>query len=118
MVSEVREMLDKLLKGAEDLREADSGRMDAFNAFVEAAEKTGALDLKTKELIILAISLYSRCDNCIVHHTQAAFKAGASRQEVIESAFLACFMGGGPTVASTATVLLDAIAAFAPGYGR
>ena len=83
MANEAREMLSKLLAGAEALGRVDKERMQAFNTFVETTEKAGALDLKIKELIVVAISLYSRCDGCIVHHTQEALKSGASREELI-----------------------------------
>jgi len=78
----------------------------------------GAIDLKTKHLIVLAISLYSRCEYCIVEHVQLALEAGASREELAETAFLAGLMGGGPTVACCASILRGAIDTFAPDYGK
>lgn len=118
MAKNPREILNDLSGGLEALGKADSQRLQAFAAFSQAVKKPGALDLKTKELIGLAIGLYTHCEYCIVHHTNGAFKAGATREELIETAFVACSMGGGPTLAYSATLLQDAINTFAPDYGK
>jgi AhpD family alkylhydroperoxidase len=112
------EMLSDLEMGTEALGKADSQRMQAFRIFGQAATEPGALDRKTKELIGLALALYSHCDYCIVSHTKKAFEAGANRDEIIETAFVAGLMGGGPIVAYCATLLQDAINTFAPDYGK
>lgn len=118
MVRDARETLSEHQENIEAFGKADSKRMQAFVTFVEASLEEGALDLKTKHLIILAISVYTRCEYCIVEHTQEALKAGASREELIETAFLAGLMGGGPTVACCASILRGAIDTFAPDYGK
>lgn len=118
MAKNPREIFKDILGGLEALGKTDSQRLQAFMAFSEAAKEPGALDLKTKELIGLAIALYVHCEYCIVHHINGAFKAGATRQELIETAFAACLMGGGPTLAYSATLLQDAINTFAPDYGK
>jgi len=38
-----------------------------------------ALDGKTKELIAIAVSVASRCDDCIGFHVKAAVDRGATR---------------------------------------
>jgi AhpD family alkylhydroperoxidase len=111
-------MLDKLNKGMGTLAKVDSERMEAFMAFVEATEKPGALDMKTKQLITLAIALYAHCEGCIADHTRLALKAGATPKELVETAFVACFMGGGPAMAKIATVLVDSIHTFAPEFSK
>src|ERR1700704_1658416 len=40
--------------------------------------KTGKLDEKTRQLISLAVAVTTKCDGCIVVHTDAALKAGAA----------------------------------------
>ena len=84
---------------------------DVFKAFGEisrAAQRPGALDRKTKELIALAIAVGGRCDACIAYHARGAGKAGASRQEIAEALAVAIQMGGGPAVNSAT----DALRAF------
>ena len=75
--------------------------------------KPGALERKIRELLALVIALCKNCKPCIVHHTNEALKAGASRQELIEAGFVAVQMGGGPALVSL-IALEDSINAFAP----
>jgi AhpD family alkylhydroperoxidase len=56
----------------------------------------GALDVKTKELIALAIGVVEGCDGCIASHSQAAVRAGATRQEAAETIGVTFLMHGGP----------------------
>jgi len=118
MVRDAREILSEHQENIEAFGKADSKRMQSFMGFYEASLETGALDLKTKHLILIAICLYNCCEQCIVEHTQEALQAGASREELIETAFLAGLMGGGPVVACSASILRSAINTFAPDYGK
>ena len=58
----------------------------------------GALSAKFKELITLAISITSRCEGCIAVHVRGALRAGATRQEILETIGVAVYMGGGPAM--------------------
>lgn len=69
-----------------------------FTEFVESAEATAALDHKTKELLSLAVGVVTRCDHCILWHTDAALEAGASHDEIIDTLKVAVVMGGGPAM--------------------
>lgn len=79
----VRESMGELLKG--------------FGGLHQAAMKESALGVREKELIALAIGLALRCENCIYSHVRAAIKAGATREQILETAGVAVMMGGGPT---------------------
>src|SRR4051812_44135329 len=68
-----------------------------FGALHQAAMKPGALTSAEKELIALGIGLAVRCEQCIYAHVQAALKAGASREQVLEAAGVAVMMQGGPS---------------------
>ena len=46
--------------------------------------KKGALDLVTKELIYVAVSITNNCDYCIRSHTTAAKKKGATDEMIKE----------------------------------
>jgi AhpD family alkylhydroperoxidase len=67
-----------------------------FSAFHQASLSPGALDVRTKELIALSIAVIERCDWCIASHSEAAARAGATRQEAAEAIGVAFLMGGGP----------------------
>ena len=79
--------------------------MKAFGSLASAATKDGALDKKTKELMAIAISISIRCEGCIAYHTHNAFKAGASREEMLETINVAIEMGGGPSTVYGAKAL-------------
>jgi AhpD family alkylhydroperoxidase len=72
---------------------------DVYAGFVElhkAALKPGVLDVKTKELIALAIAVSKQCDGCIASHARGAAKAGATEAEVAEMLGVTILMNGGP----------------------
>jgi len=77
----------------------------AYGQLVQSAMKSGALDGKTKELMAVAISVSVRCEDCILYHTRAAIKLGASEAEYVESLDVAVELGGGPSVVYAARAL-------------
>lgn len=83
-----------------------------FGALHQATMKSGALPASEKELIALGIALAVRCENCIYAHVQAALSAGATREQILETAGVAVLMQGGPTYTYLPRVIeaLDAIA--------
>jgi AhpD family alkylhydroperoxidase len=83
----------------------------AFAPFFQTLMKDGALNVKTKELIALAIGVHARCERCIYSHTEKALKNGATPQEIMEAVGVAIMMGGGPAY-TYAPVVLDAIRHF------
>ena len=89
---------DRLQNVKRNIRKLTSSQpavMEAFTMLHKTAVATGALDTKTKELMALAISITSRCDDCIAHHVYDALEAGAAREEIAEAIGLAILMGGG-----------------------
>ena len=83
---------------AREYRKASPGILDGFMAMHKAAMEEGALTLKVKEMMALSIGIAARCDGCIASHAKAALRAGATREELIETINVALMMGGGPAV--------------------
>ncbi len=83
-----------------------------FMSFNKQVLSSGALDVKTKELIAIATSLTSTCEWCITYHTKMALDAGATRNEIMEASFVAVLMGGAPALMHVKLVK-DAVEAFA-----
>lgn len=54
----------------------------------------GALDVKTKELMGLCVSLSMRCDSCVKYHIEQCLAAGANENEIIETFEIATVIGG------------------------
>lgn len=67
-----------------------------FLDFIKDTESGAALSLKQKELINTALSVAAQCEWCVAFHVRNAVRAGASRNEIIEAAFQAVIMHGGP----------------------
>lgn len=97
MVKDWPQLAKDLSAAMKEVRAGVPEVMTAFSAMAKAATAQGALDPKTKELIALAIGIAVRCDGCIAFHAKAARNFGASREEVMETAGMAVYMGGGPS---------------------
>lgn len=81
-----------------ELRKLIPEAVSAFGALSRAAQATGSLDKKTKELLALAIAVAIRCEGCVAYHARGAQRTGATRQEVAEAIGVAVQMGGGPSL--------------------
>lgn len=79
-----------------ELRRAIPEVYKGFGELHKAAFTAGELDVKTKELIAMAIGVVEGCDGCIASHAQGAAKAGATRQEAAEAIGVTFLMQGGP----------------------
>jgi AhpD family alkylhydroperoxidase len=86
--------LTKLKKLGELAPEAWKG----FLAFDEAAFKDGAIPLKFKELMAVAVALTTQCPYCIEIHAKRAKKAGATEQELAETTLIAAALRAGSAV--------------------
>src|SRR3954453_17722342 len=73
---------------------------NAFLAFNHAVErKDGLIPQKYRELISLAVALTTQCAYCLDVHTAQAAKAGATGEEVAETAMIAAAVRAGGTLA-------------------
>ena len=71
----------------------------AFQAFSQQVFADGALSAKTKQIIAVAVAHVTQCPYCIRGHTEAARKAGATEQEVMEAIWVAAEMRAGAAYA-------------------
>jgi AhpD family alkylhydroperoxidase len=91
-----RDVLQDLSPLHRELRRAIPDVYKGFGELHHAAFSPGALDVKTKELIALAIGVVEGCDGCIASHAQGAARAGATKQEAAEAIGVTFLMKGGP----------------------
>jgi AhpD family alkylhydroperoxidase len=91
-----RAVLDEMSPLHRELRRAVPEVYKGFAALHHAAFEKGVLDVRTKELIALAIGVVEGCDGCIASHAQAAVRAGATCQEAAEAIGVTFLMKGGP----------------------
>jgi len=92
--------------------------LGAFMDLLKVNETPGALDAKTKELIQLGIAVTIRCVYCIVFHTYNAYKAGATKAEILDVVGCTINMGGGPSAAYAATYLQAAADEFEHDFDK
>lgn len=84
-----------------------------FNAWAGldkiVANKEGKIPLKYRELIAVAVAHCTQCVYCIEVHTKNAKKAGATREEIVETTFLAAALraGGAATHGTLALKFFD-----------
>jgi len=84
-----------------------------FSTFVEfdktVGREDGAIPRKYRELIAIAVACTTQCPYCLDVHTRNAKRAGATREEVVESAMLAAALraGGAVTHGALALKLFD-----------
>ncbi len=69
--------------------------LQAFQAFSRQVFADGALPLRTKQLIAVAVAHVTQCPYCIKGHTQGALRAGATEQEIMEAIWVAAEMRAG-----------------------
>jgi AhpD family alkylhydroperoxidase len=72
--------------------------MKAFWAFDKASVAEGAIPVKYKELIAVAVALTTQCPYCIDIHNGNARKAGATDVELAEAAMVAASLRAGAAV--------------------
>jgi len=72
--------------------------MKAFWEFDKAVVADGAIPVKYKELIAVAVALTTQCPYCIDIHSNSARKAGATEAEMGETAMVAAALRAGAAV--------------------
>jgi AhpD family alkylhydroperoxidase len=63
---------------------------------MRAVQSGGAVDEKTKELVMFSLVLQSRCAPCFDSHYEKAMKMGITQAQLDEVAWCAIAMGGAP----------------------
>ncbi|MHC2106875.1 MULTISPECIES: carboxymuconolactone decarboxylase family protein [unclassified Methylobacterium] len=76
--------------------------LHAHDKLASAQPKVPQLDAKTRELIALAVAVTTRCDGCIAFHTDAARKAGATQEEMVEALGVAVALNAGAALVYSA----------------
>jgi AhpD family alkylhydroperoxidase len=93
-----------------DLAKLSPDTVHGYQTLSGANAKTSKLGEKTRQLISLAVAVTTRCDGCIVFHSEAALKAGATKEEISEALGVAVAMNAGAALVFSSRVL-DAVAA-------
>lgn len=78
----------------------------AFMNLKHTAERAdGAIPVKYRELMSVAVALTTQCAFCIESHIENAVKAGATREEIAETIFIAAALRAGGAVGNGLTAM-------------
>jgi len=107
----------KILKDFQDgLEKAKVAMPKTIQAYMDlekyAGANYGAMDGKTKELMMLAQGVRTPCKYCIVIHAFNAIQEGATKEEIYEAASISIPFGGAKTFAYATTYLTEAVETF------
>jgi AhpD family alkylhydroperoxidase len=97
----------KLLKQMQGLAPEDFKAWLNLNNIV--GREDGAIPRKYRELLAIAVACTTQCPYCIEAHAKAAKAAGATREEIVEAAFVAAALraGGAATHGAMALKFFD-----------
>ncbi len=77
------------------MRKLAPAEFEAWLNLNNIVAKDGAIPKKYRELIAIGVALTTQCPFCIEAHAKAAKAAGATREELVEAAFVAAALRGG-----------------------
>jgi AhpD family alkylhydroperoxidase len=93
---------DQVKAAVREMSTANPDIVSAYAGLSAANAKSKHIDAKTRELIALAVVVTLRCDGCINAHTDAAIKAGAAKEEIVEALGVAIIVNAGATMVYSA----------------
>jgi AhpD family alkylhydroperoxidase len=102
----------ELLKAIPEFGRLTHDSFKGYQTLSNANSANSHLGEKTRQLISLAVAVTTHCDGCIVLHSEAALKAGASREEISEALGVAMAMNAGAAFVYSLRVM-DAVGALA-----
>jgi len=85
----------ELMKSIPAFAKLTPDSLKGYQTLSAANSKTSPLGEKIRQLISIAVAVTTRCDGCITFHTDAALKAGATKQEIAEALGVAMAMNAG-----------------------
>jgi AhpD family alkylhydroperoxidase len=91
--------LDETFANIGVLGEHTPATVSGYRKLHAAGGETGRLDLKTRELICIAVAITTRCDGCIANHVKKAIEAGATKAEIADACGVAIAMNAGAALA-------------------
>jgi AhpD family alkylhydroperoxidase len=110
MMMDWNEYLKQVVAGMGEMSKLSPDTVKGYMTLNQAGTKTNHLNEKTRQLISLAVAVTTKCDGCITVHSDAALKAGATREEIAEALGVAVSMNAGAALVYSLRVM-DAVAA-------
>ncbi|MEJ0026126.1 MAG: carboxymuconolactone decarboxylase family protein [Rhizomicrobium sp.] len=105
MIRDWKDYRGQIGAAVKEMGAANPDLVKAYAAFHHANAASKHLDAKTRELIALGVAVTLRCDGCINAHTEAAVRAGASKEEITDALGVAIMVNAGATMVYSAHVI-------------
>jgi AhpD family alkylhydroperoxidase len=105
MVERQTELEMNRVKQLEKFNTLLPGLKKAYDGVRGEVYRDGALSLKVKRLMSLAIALRATCCNCILAQTKFALEAGATVEEILETCSVVVSMSGTTGIAESLRVV-------------
>ena len=96
---------DQIGASIKEMSEINPDIVKAYAGLHHANSASKHLDAKTRELIALGVAVSLRCDGCINAHTDAAIKAGATKEEIVDALGVAIMVNAGAALVYSARTL-------------
>jgi AhpD family alkylhydroperoxidase len=109
----VRQFIHDFKRNTGKLKQLTPDTVNGFAAMFTKIMQDGAVSLKNKELIAVAIAVAANCQHCIRLHVHKCLEIGLTKEEILDAASVAVVMGGGPAWTHL-PIVLEAIEAFQP----
>jgi AhpD family alkylhydroperoxidase len=94
------------LKRLKDIRAVAPEEFKGFVALDGIVRREGgAIPVKYRELIAIAVACTTQCPYCLEVHTRGAKRAGATREEVAEAGMLAAALRAGAAATHSALAM-------------
>lgn len=100
--SSYRQQLGKKIA---ELGRLSPGTVRGYRELTNAGAESSLLGAKMRELIALAVAVTRQCDGCIAVHTEAARRAGATREEIAEALGVAVAVNAGAALIFSSRVM-------------
>ncbi len=109
MIEDPKKFLDEFQGAMTRFSSASRETMKAFSGLNENALQSGVLDRKTKTLMCLAIGIANGSEYCVAGRAAQAAEAGATYEELLETASVGLLMGGSLSFGPILTVFMDTV---------
>jgi AhpD family alkylhydroperoxidase len=101
LINYIQEVVMYDLKNLSKMKDLEANAREAMRGFVafdKAAFAGGAIPVKYKELMAIAVACTTQCPYCIELHSDKARKMDASDQEIAETVLVAAALRAGGAI--------------------
>lgn len=95
----------QIQQGIAEIGRTNHEVVTGYRELTNAGNAANLLGAKVRKLIALTVAVTRPCDGCIVTHTDAAIKQGATREEILEALSVAIAVNAGVALIFSSRVM-------------